>query len=118
MINDFQSFLKTYDGLALDRQDADTLYLINSHTRRHEIYLHFMSNNIEDEFSYNYTTEDQKKIVCLLGSGEINSFDIQFRNETLLQHLLSDFKEYLMLHHHYQFGNTLVSHPLHGVVIF
>lgn len=117
-IDKFGSFLKAYNNLILGDQDIDTLYFINPKIGCNVIYFHFVPNNLEEEFSYNYTNKEQEEIIKYLGNGEIHLFDIQFRDEVFLMQLLKDFKEYLIFQTEYSSDNILISHPHKGIQKF
>lgn len=110
------AFLKEYNDLILDYQDDGTQYFINSKTKKYEIYLHFLPNDLEYEFSYNYTKEEQQEIEGYLGNESLYLFDIQFRDEVFLQQLLNDFKNYLNLQNVNRLDNILISHPQKGMI--
>lgn len=117
-IGKFGTFLKDYNNLILGDLDDDTQYFVNQETGRNEVYFHFIPDNLEGEFSYNYTNKEQEEILKYLGHGEIHLFDVQFRDEAFLQQLLKDFKEYLNCKNEYSSDRVLISHPKKGIIKF
>lgn len=116
-IDKLSIFLKEYDSLIFDCQNDDTQYFINSKTKKNEIYLHFLPNDLEYEFSYNYTKKEQQRIVDYLGNDKLYLFDIQFKDEVFLCKLLNDFKDYLNHQNTVnQLDKSLTSHPQKGII--
>lgn len=114
----FGAFLAGYKNLILQSQDNDTLYFVNPETGKNEIYFHFLPNNTDYEFSYNYTKEELEEIINYFGNENICLFDIQFRDETFLQQLLKDFNDYLNLNYKNRSDKVMISHSLNGIMKF
>lgn len=117
LINTLVSFLEDYDNLILDYQTDDTLFYISPTTKRYEIYVHFLHNNIEKEFSYNYTQEEQNILNRFFGE-KLYVFDIQFRSEDFLNNLLAGYKQYLFNQGFSVSKQVLISHPFKGILNF
>jgi hypothetical protein len=107
----FHSFIKSYDQLRLDCSDNDTEYYINPSTGKNEIYFHLNATNIEEEFNYNYTKEEQKEIKNYFGDVSLLIFEIQFKNETILNTLLNRFHTYLLNKGNNLIEKVLLSYP-------
>lgn len=112
----FSSFLEEYYKLILKNKDVDTKYYVNPKTERNEIYFHYLPVNLADEFLYNYNDDEQKSINDYFGSIELYSFDIQYRDEVFLQHLLKSFKIYLLNIGDIKLVDILLSHPHKGII--
>jgi len=116
LIEYFGSFMLGYERLSKDFTDQDTVFYVNPKTGRNEIYFHFLPTNLEEEFTYNYTEEDQTIIKSFFGEGKLHSFDIQFGNEEILNDLLNSFINYLRRKGYNFYNKTLISHPFKGIV--
>lgn len=117
LIQYFNDFINNYSKLKLDVKDNDTAYFINPLTGKNEIYFHFLPNNVDDEFQYNYSEEEKKKIKLFFKKETINMFDIQYKNEFFVKEMLDDFKAYLNNIIGYS-SKILISHPFNGLVIW
>lgn len=58
----FEEFILTYNKLQLQEKDSDTIYFSKHLNDKLEIYYHYLLNNLQDEFSYNYKEDDINKI--------------------------------------------------------
>lgn len=114
----FETFLFDYKKLNFVKKDEDTLYFENPKTKRNEIYFHFLLNDLDYEFSYNYSEEDIHKIKDGFGNSKIYSFDIQFKDEAFLQQLILDFKNFIVNNDDFDLDKILISHPHKGVMKF
>ena len=111
IFENFHNFIKSYDQLRLDCSDNDTEYYINPNTRKNEIYFHLNVTNIEEEFKYNYTKENQKEIISYFGGVSILIFEIQFKNEAIINALLKRFYKYLLIQGDNLTAKVLLSYP-------
>ncbi|HEX8546096.1 MAG TPA: hypothetical protein VF691_03985, partial [Cytophagaceae bacterium] len=117
LLDYFGTFMDSYSKLILGTRDKDTAFFINPRTNKNEIYFHFIPNNIEYEFSWNYTELEQKHIKLFFHGQELFTFDIQFGNEELLKELLMDFKDYLMKNGNVNIDSEiLINHPQKGIL--
>jgi hypothetical protein len=117
-VNQFDKFICNYYNLNLDSQDADTKYFTRKNTNINEIYFHFLLNDVSVEFSYNYTSEEKKKIEDYFGEYEIYSFDIQYRNEKFLEVLLNDFRCFLTELNNARKLKLIIHHTRMGLIFF
>lgn len=116
ILNIFFEFIHSYSKLIKDCEDHNTIFFVNPETNRNEIYYHFLENDIECEFSYNYSLESQTIIKEYFDKDVFYFFDIQFKSEIFLDNMLNDFKLYLNKKN----KNTkiLVDHPHKGLLKF
>ena len=105
------AFLSGYLKLKLNTESDGAKYYINPKTGRNEIL-----NDIDHEFIRDYTESEQEYIKRFFNGDTFYFFDIQFRDEVFLQHLLKDFKDYLNMQNEYRPGNILISHPHKGII--
>lgn len=119
LVDYFSSFINNHHKLVLGVKDEDTLYFVNPRTNRNEIYFHFVPNDIEHDFSFNYSETERKNIENFFGRREFFSFDIQFRDEKFISEFLKDFSNYLEANG-WEDRETqiLISHPHKGIVTF
>jgi len=115
IIGYFKDFIQSYPKLKFESKDDDTEYYINPITGRNEIYFHFIPNDIEKEFEYNYTQEVQNIIKSYFALKDLMTFDIQFKDEALLDSLLDGFNHYLKSKNPQLNGEVLVSNPQKGI---
>jgi hypothetical protein len=100
----------------LSSKDADTNYYTKPNSDRNEIYFHYLLNNIEDEFSYNYSEDEQKEILYYFETSNFYLFDIQYRDELFLNKLILDFQKYLKDINEYDNQKILINHNKMGIV--
>jgi hypothetical protein len=94
IIDCFRSFIKSYNKLEFRDQDSDTEFYRDPSSGRNEIYFHFIPNDTEEELVLQYTNEEQDKIRTYFFGKNIFIFDIQYRNEIVLNDLLDNFNDY------------------------
>lgn len=92
----FENYLMNYDKLYFESKDIDTLFFNKIGELKHEIYLHSYFEDIQKQFSFNYTFEEQKYINCFFGNNQIYIFDIQYNSQIFVLELLRDFKSLLI----------------------
>ncbi|CAM3829513.1 hypothetical protein FLBR109950_03755 [Flavobacterium branchiophilum] len=95
LIDVFKVFLLTNTKLMKDFEDKDTIYFINSKTKRNEIYFHFIYNDRKMEFIRDYSVTNQKIIEKHFDDENFYFFDIQYKDVLFLNSLLIDFKKYI-----------------------
>lgn len=95
IIDCFRCFIKSYNKLEFSNQDIDTEFYRDPSSGRNEIYFHFIPNDTEEELVLQYTNEEQDKIRTYFFGKNIFIFDIQYRNEIVLNDLLDNFNDYL-----------------------
>ncbi|OXA77610.1 hypothetical protein B0A58_05315 [Flavobacterium branchiophilum NBRC 15030 = ATCC 35035] len=78
-----------------DFEDKDTIYFINSKTKRNEIYFHFIYNDRKMEFIRDYSVTNQKIIEKHFDDENFYFFDIQYKDVLFLNSLLIDYKKYI-----------------------
>lgn len=115
-LNLFSEFIYSYPKVKLSGKDNDTAYFTRN-KNHNEIYFHFIPDEIEEEFSYNYTEEEQALISSHFGNKKFFLFDISFRNELFLSEMLIDFKCYLINQDRME-QDILISHPHKGIIKF
>lgn len=115
VLDHFKGFIQSYPKLILDGQDEDTKYYINPKTGRNVIYFHFIPEDVNKQFDYNYTLEDQNKIKSYLGTKDLLIFDIQYKDENELIHLLGSFDFYLSNINPEFSSVVLIHHPFNGI---
>lgn len=115
VLDHFKGFIQSYPKLILGGQDEDTEYYINPKTDRNEIYFHFIPEDVKKQFEYNYTLEDQNKIKSYLGVKDLLIFDIQYKDENELIHLLGSFDFYLRNKCPEINSVVLIHHPFNGI---
>jgi hypothetical protein len=118
LVNLFDDFITNSKLVKLSSKDADTKYFTKPNSDRNEIYFHYLLNNIEDEFSYNYSEDEQKEIREYFGTSNFYLFDIQYKDELFLQSLLSDFQNYLKDRNKFDEQKILLNHNTKGVIPF
>ena len=92
LVNLFDDFITNSKLVKLSSKDADTKYFTKPNSDRNEIYFHYLLNNIEDEFSYNYSEDEQKEILDYFETLDFYLFDIQYKDELFLKNLILDFQ--------------------------
>jgi hypothetical protein len=73
-------------------------------------------NDIEEEFSFNYTENEQQAIKDYFGDSDFYLFDIQYKDELFLNNLLIDFQNFLKDRSELDFQKILLNHNIKGVV--
>lgn len=116
LVNYFDSFLYQYDKVYLANQNTDTKYYTKTNSERIEIYFHYLLNDIEEEFSYNYTENEQQVIRDYFGDCDFYLFDIQYKDESFLKNLLIDFQIFLKDKSKLDSQKILLNHSIKGVV--
>lgn len=116
LANLFDDFMTNYYLVKLSSKDADTKYYTKPNSDRNEIYFHYLLNNIEDEFSYNYSEDEQKEILYYFETSNFYLFDIQYRDELFLNKLILDFQKYLKDINEYDNQKILINHNKMGIV--
>jgi hypothetical protein len=117
-VKNFETFLLEYKKLNFVNKDEDTLYFENPKTKRNEIYFHFLLNDLDYEFSYNYSEEDIQKIKNGFRNSKMYSFDIQYKDEEFLQQLIIDLKKFIVDNDDFNLDKILISHPHKGIMKF
>jgi hypothetical protein len=115
-VNLFNDFIDNYPAVKLSDQDVDTKFYIKVNSDRNEIYFHYLLNDIEEEFSYNYTENEQQAIKDYFGDSDFYLFDIQYKDELFLNNLLIDFQNFLKDRSELDFQKILLNHNIKGVV--
>jgi hypothetical protein len=114
ILNAFDKFIYEYDKLVLSSKDDDTAYFkLNGNS---EIYYHFVLNDIEEEFSYNYSEKDITTIKLFFGKEDFYSFDLSYRQESFLRKFIIDFKNHLSQKAKKLENEVLLSHPHLGLM--
>jgi len=116
LVNLFDDFLNGYSTIKLSNQDRDTKYYRKIDSNKNDLYFHFLLNDIDEEFSYNYTENEQQEIKNYFGLSSLYLFDIQYRDELFLRNLLNDFQKYLKDKKEIDLDKILLSHSLKGLV--
>jgi|LauGreDrversion4_2_1035121.scaffolds.fasta_scaffold14863_9 hypothetical protein len=116
LVNLFDDFMANYDLVKLSSKDADTKYYTKPNLDRNEIYFHYLINNIKDEFSYNYSEDEQKEILDYFEASDFYLFDIQYKDELFLNNLILDFQNYLKYINEYDKQKILINHNKMGIV--
>jgi hypothetical protein len=109
----FEEFVLSYNKLQLKEKDGDTFYFSNYSNHKLEIYYHYILNNVQEEFSYNYNEGDRNKIKQAFKEDELFIFDISYRDEIFFKQLLKDFGHFLYQKNDIE--HVLISHPNEGV---
>ena len=107
-VEKFEEYLKINSGLVCLKRDQDTAYFSNKTNNINELYYHFELNDIEEEFSYNYSEDDAKFINAFFGKGDYFLIDISYRNSQKLINLLNKF--YLDLESDFSFDHKVLLH--------
>lgn len=117
IISLFEEFILTYNKLQLQEKDSDTIYFSKHLTDKLEIYYHYLLNNVEDEFSYNYKEDDINKIRQHFKGLDIYIFDLSFRDNVFFQEMMRDFETFLSNRgEEYNAMQVLISHPHDGII--
>lgn len=116
ILEHFRSFIKSYNQLSFDCSDNDTEYYTNPRTGKNEIYFHFISNSVEEEFKYNYTKEEQEGIKKYFGDISLFIFEIQFKNEAIVNALLNGFNTFLRSKENNANTKVLLSYPNNSLI--
>lgn len=116
LVNLFDDFITNSKLVKLSSKDADTKYFTKPNSDRNEIYFHYLLNNIEDEFSYNYSEDEQKEILDYFETLDFYLFDIQYKDELFLKNLILDFQNYLKDRNEYDKQKILLNHNTSGIV--
>lgn len=118
IVSYFTDFMTEYQKLILGDQDDDTLFFLNPKTGKNELYVHFKLNDVEHEFTYNYSNDESSFIKSFFrGERSIFSFDIQYHDEEILKELLKGFKLYIKSKNQSERKvMILLSHPRQGVI--
>ena len=116
LVNYFDDFLNQYDKVYLANQNSDTKYYCKIDSERNEIYFHYLLNNIADEFSYNYSEDEQKEILDYFETTDFYLFDIQYKDELFLSILMLDFQNYLKNRNEYDQQKILLNHSIRGMI--
>lgn len=116
LVNLFDDFMANYNLVKLSSKDADTKCFTRPNSDRNEIYFHYLLNNIEDEFSYNYSEDEQKEILDYFETSDFYLFDIQYKDELFLNNLILDFQNYLKDRNEYDKQKILINHNTVGIV--
>lgn len=115
IIDCFRCFIKSYNKLEFSNQDIDTEFYTDPSSGRNEIYFHFIPNDTEEELVLQYTNEEQDKIRTYFFGKNIFIFDIQYRDEIVLNDLLDNFNDYLKNKEIGLNKEVLLSHPFEGI---
>ncbi len=90
-ISQIEKYLNNCSNLKYMRRDNDTVYYSGKKAKTHELYFHFMPNNIDEEFSYNYSDRDIRYIRKFFNDEKFFLVDISYRHYDLIVDLLKDF---------------------------
>lgn len=116
LINLFDDFLKGYKKLKEGGRDYDTAYFVDPATNRNELYFHFIPNDVEHEFSINYSEAEVQTIRSHFKESAIIIFDIQYKGEIFLNQLLRDFLSFLQDKEIIVAQQILISHTFRGII--
>ncbi len=110
----FDQFIYGYEKLKLRAKDGDTAYFTKDDGN--ELYYHYLLNDIDTEFSYNYPEEDIQAIKSFFKGRDFYLFDLSYKEELFLEELLKDFKNFLKEKGEKIENEILISHPNRGVI--
>lgn len=111
----FEGFLFSYKLLKLENEDIDTYYFGGTETEKIEVLYHFVANDFEYEFSYNYIESDKQTVLNYFGDKKFEFIDLSYRSESFLLHLMRDFFIYSEFRKE-DYNTILFSHPFKGFV--
>lgn len=110
----FDQFIYGYEKLKLSAKDGDTAYFTKD--GRNELYYHYLLDDIDTEFSYNYPEEDTQAIKAFFKGRDFYLFDLSYREELFIEELLKDFKNFLKKKGEKFENEILISHPHQGLI--
>lgn len=113
----FDKFIYSKKLLRLTHKDQDTAYFENVENDKLMLYYHYILNDPEKEFSYNYPEEEVTAIKEYYGLKPFFMFDLSYRTEALLAELLSSFYVFL-IDNVVSPSDVLISHPFDGLKKF
>jgi len=91
-----EEFVLNYPLLRVMSKDNDTYYLKNIDTDRVEILYHF-NNDVEFEFSYNFSSQDIFFIKKKFIESPILLVDISFKDATFINKMITEFIAFLKI---------------------
>lgn len=112
----FDRFIYSYTKILFGSKDRDTAYFESRETGRNLLYYHYQLNDIDHEFSYNYSADDVAIIKREYEGKKFYCFDLSYKSEDFLGVLLMDFTEFLKLERRELILNILISHPVKGLL--
>lgn len=116
VISLFDEFIYSYPKIVLEGKDADTAYFNDPETGKRQLYYHYKLNDVNYEFSYNYSEDDIAVLKRDLVGDQIYCFDLSFRSNDFLRMLLVDFVEYLKHTGKELTSDIIISHPDKGLL--
>lgn len=114
----FDTFIFSFPIFQLNFKDADTAYFENIQNSKDKLFYHFILNDVEYEFSYNYKEAEIAFIKDFFGEREFYMIDLSYKMESTLHKLFNDFKEHLMNEDKSLISDILISHPFVGAQVF
>jgi hypothetical protein len=116
LVNLFYKFTNSYDKLYLSAKDNDTAYFENRDSGRNEIFLHFELDDVEHEFSYNFSQEDVEEIRNYFTGYSIYLFYISYRGNLFFEEYFQSFVTYLQQQNDFTLTKIILHHPFDGII--
>jgi len=114
----FDTFIFSFPIFRLGLKDDDTAYFTNIQNSKDKLFYHFIPDDVENEFSYNYREAEIAFIKNFFGERKLYMIDLSYKMESTLHMLFKDFKEHLMKRDKSLISDILISHPFAGAQIF
>ena len=111
----FDKFIYSYPRLNLYAKDYDTAFFRNVLNDRDKIWYHYVLNDVEDEFGYNYPEEEIEIIKKHFGQRDILMFSLSYSTENLLLQVLDAFRTYISERNEELLRDILIRHPFDGI---
>ncbi|HSZ31888.1 MAG TPA: hypothetical protein VK772_01185 [Puia sp.] len=116
LVNLFYKFTNSYDKLCLSSKDNDTAYFENKESGKNEIFLHYVLDDVEYEFSYNFSEEDVEEIRKYFKGYPIYLFYISYRGNLFLEEFFQSFVYFLEQQEDFRLVKVLLHHPFDGLI--
>jgi hypothetical protein len=111
----FDTFIFSFPIFQLNFKDDDTAYFANIQNSKDMLFYHFILNDVEHEFSYNYKEAEISFIKRFFDKKEIYMVDLSYKAESTLTQLFKDFKKHLIERDKTLISEVLISHPFNGI---
>jgi hypothetical protein len=115
-VNLFYKFTKSYEKLYQSGEDDDTAYFENKESGKNELFLHFELDDVEHEFSYNYSEEVVEGIRKYFDGYSIYLFHISYKGNLFLKDFFKSFINFLQKQNDFTLTKILLHHPFDGLI--